>query len=80
MGNSGDPRFLEQLDRCAEEEGEGVAHAGLRAAADVARRRIRGAVEAADALNASASLVGDVDRRIQGIEERDAESGGGTAA
>jgi epoxyqueuosine reductase len=74
MGNSGRPNFLARLDAWAEEEGEGVAHAGLRAAADAARRRIRSATEAPAERNASASLVGDVDRRAEGPEERDAAS------
>jgi epoxyqueuosine reductase len=74
MGNSGRPKFLARLDAWVEEEGEGVAHAGLRAAADAARRRIRSATEAPAERNASASLVGDVDRRSEGPEERDAGS------
>ncbi|HEY2014780.1 MAG TPA: tRNA epoxyqueuosine(34) reductase QueG, partial [Bryobacteraceae bacterium] len=65
MGNSGSSEFLSQLDGWAEEEGEGVAHAGLRAAADAARRRIRRGTEAPAERNASASLVGDADRRSE---------------
>jgi epoxyqueuosine reductase len=80
MGNRGDGSFLRQLDAWADEEGEGVAHAGLRAAADAARRRIRGATEAPAERNASASLVGDVDRVSQGSEERHAGRNCGDAA
>ncbi|HKO19903.1 MAG TPA: tRNA epoxyqueuosine(34) reductase QueG [Acidobacteriaceae bacterium] len=79
MGNSGRREFLPYLDRWAEEEGEGVAHAGLRAAANVSRQRIRSATEAKDAQNASASLVGDADRRPQENEGRDASSRGDAA-
>lgn len=78
MGNSGRQQYLNHLDAWAEEEAEGVAHVGLRVAADAARRRIRAAAEAQAGRNASASLMGDVDRRSQGTEETDAErtSGG----
>jgi epoxyqueuosine reductase len=80
MGNSGDGRFVTHLDAWAEEEGEGAAHAGLRAAADAARHRIRNTTEAPAARNASASLGGDVDRGSQGSEERDAGRNCGDAA
>lgn len=81
MGNSGQREFLPQLDAWAEEEGEGVAHAGLRAAANAARHRIRKLTEAVAAQNASASLVGDVDGCTESTEERDGRrSSGGEAA
>ena len=79
MGNSGRREFLPYLDRWAQEEGEGVAHAGLRAAANVSRQRIRSVTEATDAQNASASLVGDVDRRTRENEGRDASRSGDAA-
>ena len=72
MGNSGKQEFLPHLDRWAEEKGEGLAHAGLRAAADAARRRIRSATEAANVQNASASLVVMSTGAPQANEESDA--------
>lgn len=77
MGNSGRREYLQDLDTWAEQEGEGAAHAGLRAAAEAAARRIRAANEASTDDIASASLVGDVDRRAQGPEERYAERNSG---
>lgn len=81
MGNSGQREFLPQLEVWASEEGEGVAHAGLRAAADAARRRIRCAVEAPRLQNTSASLVGDVHGCTESTEKRDGgrNPGGGAA-
>lgn len=73
IGNSGQHEFLPQLDAWAAEEGEGVAHAGLRAAADAARRRIRNTNEAQPLQNTSASLVGDVDGLSKPAREADAE-------
>jgi epoxyqueuosine reductase len=72
MGNSGERRFLPHLDAWAAAEGESRDDAALRDVAGWARRRIRNGPEASEGTSPSASLVGDVDRRSQASEHRDA--------
>jgi epoxyqueuosine reductase len=72
MGNSGESRFLLQLDGWAAADAHSTADRALRDAADWARGRIRNRPEASDGARLSASLVGDVDRRSQPSEHRDA--------
>jgi len=57
--------YLSRLDGWAAMPGDGAADAALREAAEWARQKIRARTEAAKGQEASASLVGDVDRQSQ---------------